>query len=101
MPPGEVVGAAVGPGHRLRDTPPPTPSAWESVPVVIVGGGVAGLSAAWRLARAGFDRFVLLEIEPAAGGTARAGTGECLGVSMARLRIGVAPTVDRCERTAA
>ena len=77
LPPGDVVGAAVGPGHRLRDTTPPRPAAdaWESVPVVIVGGGVAGLSAAWRLARAGFDRFVLLEIEPAPGGTARAGEG--------------------------
>ena len=41
--------------------------------VVIVGGGVSGLSAAWRLLRAGFDDFVLLELEMAPGGTARSG----------------------------
>src|SRR5262249_3423900 len=39
----------------------------------IVGGGVAGLAAAWRLARAGVRDFVLLELEPAPGGTARSG----------------------------
>ena len=31
--------------------------------VVIVGGGVAGLSAAWALKRAGFEDFRLLELE--------------------------------------
>jgi protoporphyrinogen oxidase len=73
LPPGDLVGASATLGHRLRESPP-TPGSWESVPVVIVGAGVAGLSAAWRLLRAGFDRFVLLELEPAPGGTSRAGT---------------------------
>jgi glycine/D-amino acid oxidase-like deaminating enzyme len=34
------------------------------VPLVVVGGGIAGLSAAWRLTRRGFHDFVLLEMEP-------------------------------------
>ncbi|MDB4932281.1 MAG: hypothetical protein JWM10_4765, partial [Myxococcaceae bacterium] len=46
----------------------------ERAAVVIVGGGVAGLSAAWRLARAGLDDVALLEIDPVLGGTARAGS---------------------------
>jgi glycine/D-amino acid oxidase-like deaminating enzyme len=77
LPDGRLVGASLGLGHRLRQSPPPRPpaNAWQRVPVVIVGGGVAGLSAAWRFARAGFRDFVLLELEPALGGTARAGTG--------------------------
>ncbi|WP_153556488.1 flavin monoamine oxidase family protein [Roseimaritima sediminicola] len=41
--------------------------------VVIVGGGIAGLSTAWRLRRAGFDDFILLELESQPGGTSRAG----------------------------
>ena len=40
--------------------------------VVIVGGGVAGLSAARKLKQAGVD-FVLLELEPEVGGTAVSG----------------------------
>src|SRR4051794_28660609 len=68
MPPeGELVGANLALGHRLL-RPPPTPDVWREVPVVIVGGGVAGLSAAWRLARAGFRDFVVLELETAVGG---------------------------------
>jgi protoporphyrinogen oxidase len=43
------------------------------VGAVIVGGGVAGLSAARRLLDAGFDDFILLELEGAPGGTARSG----------------------------
>jgi protoporphyrinogen oxidase len=74
LPPGEIVGAAVDLSHRLRQRLTRTPSDWQSVPLVIVGAGVAGLSAAWRLLHAGFDRFVLLELEPAPGGTSRAGT---------------------------
>ena len=73
LPDGEIVGASDGLGHRLRDgmrVEVPAEN-WEEVGVVIVGGGVAGLTVAWRLLRAGFEDFVLLELEPAAGGTAR------------------------------
>ena len=59
----------------LRDglRPEPDAGAWERAGVVIVGGGVAGLAAAWRFLKAGFEDFVLLELEPAPGGTARSG----------------------------
>ena len=75
LPEGKIVGASLDLGHRLRGALPPRPAAgdWQRVGVVIVGGGAAGLSAAWRLLRAGYDDFVLLELEPALGGTARAG----------------------------
>ena len=36
---------------------------------------MAGLSAAWTLERAGFRDYVVLELEPEPGGTARSGTG--------------------------
>src|SRR5712692_2867065 len=71
-PEGEIVGASDLIGHRIRDGLHITPSQdqWQRVGVVIVGGGVAGLSAARRLLKAGFDDFVLLELEQAPGGTA-------------------------------
>ena len=78
LPEGEIVGASDGIGHMLRDGLRPEPQAWERAGVVIVGGGAAGLAAAWRLLRAGFDDFVLLELEPEPGGTAR--SGEAHGV---------------------
>jgi phytoene dehydrogenase-like protein len=73
-PEGELIGADVTLGHRLWQVAVPTPSRWQDVPVVIIGAGVAGLSAAWRLRRAGFERFVVLELEQAAGGTSRFGS---------------------------
>ena len=77
LPDGEIVGIDPNRGHRLRDRDPsrivPSADAWQSKSVVIVGGGIAGLSAAWRLRQAGVDDFVLLELESAVGGTARSG----------------------------
>ena len=46
------------------------------VPVVVVGGGIAGLSAAWKLARSGFRDFTVLELEPEPGGNARWGAND-------------------------
>ena len=62
-------------GHRIRvgvrSSSPPART--RRVPVVIVGGGIAGLSAAWQLERHGFRDFVLLELEHETGGNARGG----------------------------
>jgi phytoene dehydrogenase-like protein len=75
LPPGEIVGASDAFGHRLRDQAPPVPPAdrWHYATIVIAGAGVAGLSAAWQLHRTGIHDFVVLELEPAVGGTARSG----------------------------
>lgn len=59
-------------GHQLRDHPSfPAPKQTLKIPVVIVGGGIAGLSAAWRLQKKGFKDFVLLEMNDQAGGNFR------------------------------
>ena len=71
--PGRLEGADVARGHRLRNGDFPAPTRTETSDIVIAGGGVAGLSAAWRLVEAGFDRFRLLELEDETGGNARAG----------------------------
>lgn len=74
LPPGEIVGASDRVGHRLRSDPPRSAPRWESHEVVIIGAGVAGLAAARRLEQAGLHDFVILELEPAEGGTARSGS---------------------------
>lgn len=64
-------------GHKLRDRVPfPAPKRTVKIPVVIVGGGMAGLSAAWRLDKKGFHDFVLLEMDSQAGGNSRCGENE-------------------------
>jgi NADPH-dependent 2,4-dienoyl-CoA reductase/sulfur reductase-like enzyme len=64
-------------GHLLRDHATfPVPRRVEKYPVVIVGGGIAGLSAAWRLWKRGFKDFLLLEMNEQAGGNARWGQNE-------------------------
>jgi phytoene dehydrogenase-like protein len=70
---GRIVGADPARGHLLRGGPVPAPRSSEEVDVAVVGGGVAGLSAAWRLRRAGVDDLVLLELEDDLGGTAASG----------------------------
>ena len=75
LPAGTIVGTSDVFGHQLRDgvqiqIPP---DKWIDVPVVIVGGGIAGLSAARHLTRSAFEDFVLIELENVAGGTSRSG----------------------------
>jgi phytoene dehydrogenase-like protein len=75
LPPGVLTGPNHLLGHRLRrpasaDFPKPTET--RRVDVAIIGGGIGGLSAAWRLARAGVSDFLLLDMESEPGGNSRA-----------------------------
>lgn len=60
-------------GHRLRDAAP-LPQATREIRtgVAILGSGIAGLTAAWRLGRAGHTDFLLLD-GPEPDGNAAAG----------------------------
>jgi phytoene dehydrogenase-like protein len=65
-------------GHFLRDGHFPSgvetsSGGIEKIPVVIVGGGIAGLSAAWWLSRNGVSDYVLLELEERTGGNSSSG----------------------------
>jgi NADPH-dependent 2,4-dienoyl-CoA reductase/sulfur reductase-like enzyme len=63
-------------GHTLRDGTARASGESRRVPVVIVGGGMAGLSAGWQLDRRGFHDFVILELEKSAGGNSRWGEND-------------------------
>lgn len=71
--PGTLGGADFHRGHRLRDGGFPSSDRVERTRIAIVGGGVAGLSAAWVLADAGITDFRLVELEDRTGGNARSG----------------------------
>ncbi len=72
--PGALLGPSMAAGHALRDRAAlPAPTRVEEAPVVIVGGGIAGLSCAWRLHKLGVAGALVLELEDRAGGTAVAG----------------------------
>jgi hypothetical protein len=72
--PGTLSGADFTRGHRLRDRATfPAPKREVHTGIAILGGGVAGLSAAWALAEAGMADFRLLELEDRTGGNARSG----------------------------
>lgn len=64
-------------GHKLRDHGSfSLPDSRRKMPIVIVGGGMAGLSAGWWLLKKGFQDFVILEMEKEAGGNSRFGQNE-------------------------
>jgi hypothetical protein len=69
---GGIMGANATLGHKLRL--PQLEKATKSIShdVVIIGGGIAGLSAARQLKKSGID-FVLMELENRAGGNSISG----------------------------
>jgi glycine/D-amino acid oxidase-like deaminating enzyme len=75
IPPGTLVGTGMARGHAAVREPgaPPAVTAWREHAVAIVGAGVAGLAAAWELARRGIRDVVVLELDEVAGGTSRGG----------------------------
>jgi len=81
FPDGEIVGQNVSLGHtltenRLFDVPA---DKWETKKVAIVGGGIAGLTAAWKFKKENINDFVLLELERVIGGTSQSGNGVRVG----------------------
>ena len=84
LPAGEILGAADALGHRLQAMNFPEPTETLKTPVVIVGGGIAGLSAGWKLLKAGFTDFVILELESEVGGNARSGAEHDHRLSLGR-----------------
>lgn len=71
---GEMLGASSAIGHKLRAGTFPKPSRTIRKDVVIVGGGIAGLSAGYTLDKAGKNDFLLLELELQTGGNSCSGS---------------------------
>lgn len=78
---GEIVGASNNIGHILREKRNFEVPAnnWKDTKIAIVGGGIAGLTSAWKLKNKGFNDFVLLELENKLGGTSTSGTSNLVG----------------------
>lgn len=66
--PGEIRGASVKAGHLLREGKFPQATRIDQKKIVIVGGGIAGLSAGWRLQKKGENDFLILELGEQSGG---------------------------------
>lgn len=71
--PGSIIGASSAIGHKLREGIFPAITAHTKTKLVIIGAGIAGLSAAWKLHNSGFHDFILLELEKDVGGNASYG----------------------------
>lgn len=74
---GKLFGPSKIHGHKIKDFAfnhlKTTKNISIDKKVIIVGGGIAGLSAAWWLKRNGFEDFMLLELEKYLGGNSHAG----------------------------
>jgi hypothetical protein len=81
FPDGEIVGANANVGHLLRENRNAEVPAgnWETVKTAIIGGGIAGLTAAWKFQKENFNDFVLVELENRIGGTSQSGESKLIG----------------------
>jgi len=71
--PGEIVGASSSIGHLLREGKFGPPVSTTNCEVVIIGGGISGLSAACWLKRNGINDILVLDLEDHMGGNASSG----------------------------
>lgn len=63
-------------GHRLLTMDFPKTSGHKSEKLLIIGGGISGLSAAYYLMKKGFEDFKIIELESEPGGNSRYGKNE-------------------------
>jgi phytoene dehydrogenase-like protein len=76
--PGDLLGASAKIGHQLRSGGFPPPTQQQQKAVVIIGAGISGLAAGYRLAKAGLYDFAVLDLEQQVGGNACSGrNGVC------------------------
>ena len=75
--PGRFVDVMLDAGHVLRAAPPAFANETSArVDCLVIGAGAAGLSAAWRLAGAGLESLLVVELDGVEGGTAQSGKNE-------------------------
>jgi phytoene dehydrogenase-like protein len=73
---GALVGANSKAGHILRSQFDRSPDQFVDSGTVVVGGGIAGLSAAWWLQKQGHQNFELLELDKIVGGNSQSGENQ-------------------------
>lgn len=69
---GGILGASHNIGHLLREGMSGAPVQADAADVVVVGGGIAGLTAAWKLQQAG-RKVLVIELESEIGGNSASG----------------------------
>ena len=73
---GSIVGASSSVGHLLRDKKFSAPAETIRKKIVIVGGGISGLSAGKYLHQNGISDFLILDLEEQAGGNSAYGSND-------------------------
>lgn len=76
--PGKIHGANHSVGHRIRDRENGSvrPITEKHVPILIIGGGISGLSAAWWLRKNRFSDFHIVEMAEKLGGNSISGANQ-------------------------